>query len=84
MVDPALNGPIAYNIKDGSTQYWSEAQFRNHLNPIARLEYMNGDKCVTVPRALYNNFVHTNPGIELRACTIRVTDHFCLSASIRV
>ena len=41
VVSPALPGPIAYHFKDGSNQWWTAVQIRNHRNPIARLEYSN-------------------------------------------
>jgi expansin (peptidoglycan-binding protein) len=53
LVSPALNGPIAYHFKDGSNQWWTAVQIRNHRNPIARLEYLNGDQWVTVPRTAW-------------------------------
>jgi len=45
---------------------------------------MNGDPWVTVPRIPYNNLVQTNPGLVPGLKTIWVTDHFGLSAFIRV
>jgi expansin (peptidoglycan-binding protein) len=57
VVSPALTGPIAYHFKDGSNQWWTAVQIRNHRNPIAKLEYRNsGGQWITVPRTSYNYF----------------------------
>ena len=76
LVSPALNGPIAYHFKDGSNQWWTAVQIRNHRNPIAKLQYLNGDQWVTVPRTPYNYFVQTNPGMGPGPYTFRVTDYY--------
>ncbi|HJZ04732.1 MAG TPA: expansin EXLX1 family cellulose-binding protein, partial [Patescibacteria group bacterium] len=76
LVSPALNGPIAYHFKDGSNQWWTAVQIRNHRNPIAKLEYLNGNQWVTVPRTSYNYFVQTNPGMGPGSYIFRVTDYY--------
>jgi expansin (peptidoglycan-binding protein) len=73
---PDLPGPIAYHFKDGSNQWWTAVQVRNHRNPVARLEYLNGTQWVEVPRTAYNYFVQTNPGMGSGPYTFRVTDHY--------
>jgi len=75
VVSPALAGPIAYHFKDGSNQWWTAVQVRNHRNPIARLEFRDdGGQWVIVPRTSYNYFVQTNPGMGPGPYTFRVTD----------
>ena len=77
VVSPALGGPIAYHFKDGSNQWWTAVQIRNHRNPIARLEYFTtGGQWVSVPRTSYNYFVQTNPGMGPGPYTFRVTDSY--------
>jgi len=77
VVSPALVGPIAYHFKDGSNQWWTAVQIRNHRNPIARLEYLKaGSQWVSVPRVSYNYFVQTNPGMGPGPYTFRVTDSY--------
>ncbi len=77
VVSPALAGPIAYHFKDGSNQWWTAVQIRNHLNPIAKLEYRDGGgQWVTVPRTSYNYFVQTNPGMGPGPYTFRVSDSY--------
>jgi expansin (peptidoglycan-binding protein) len=77
VVSPALTGPIAYHFKDGSNQWWTAVQIRNHRNPIAKLEYLrDGSQWVDVPRTDYNYFVQTNPGMGLGPYSFRVTDSY--------
>ena len=77
VISPALAGPIAYHFKDGSNQWWTAVQIRNHRNPIARLEYLApGNQWVSVPRTSYNYFVQTNPGMGPGPYSFRVTDSY--------
>ncbi|OGO71496.1 MAG: hypothetical protein A2Z49_12070 [Chloroflexi bacterium RBG_19FT_COMBO_56_12] len=76
LVSPGLNGPIAYHFKDGSNQWWTAVQIRNHRNPIAKLDYLNEGQWVTVPRTAYNYFVQTNPGMGPGPYTFRLTDYY--------
>jgi expansin (peptidoglycan-binding protein) len=76
-VSPTLSGPIAYHFKDGSNQWWTAVQIRNHRNPIAKLEYRNaGGQWVSVLRTSYNYFVQTNPGMGPGPYAFRVTDGY--------
>lgn len=71
-----LAGPIAYHFKDGSNQWWTAVQIRNHRNPVATLEYWTSGGWVSVPRTSYNYFVQTNPGMGPGPYQLRVTDHY--------
>lgn len=74
IVSPALSGPIVYHFKEGSNQWWTAVQLRNHRNPIARFEYRTADGSFkTVPRVEYNYFVETS-GMGPGPYTFRVTD----------
>jgi expansin (peptidoglycan-binding protein) len=53
----AVSGNVAYRYKEGSSQYWTAIQVRNHRLPITRLELRKGDAWMTVPREPYNYFV---------------------------
>ncbi|MCB0185180.1 MAG: Expansin-YoaJ, partial [Caldilineaceae bacterium] len=68
--------PIAYHFKDGSNQWWTAVQIRNHRNPIAKVEYFDGSQWVNVARTEYNYFVQTNPGMGPGPYQFRVTDHY--------
>lgn len=75
LISPDLDGPIAYHFKDGSNQWWTAVQIRNHRNPIAKFEYRDGGgQWVAVPRTSYNYFVQTDPGMGTGPYTFRVTD----------
>jgi expansin (peptidoglycan-binding protein) len=76
IVSPDIPGPIAYHFKDGSNQWWTAVQIRNHRNPIAKFEYWNGSQWITVPRVSYNYFVQSNPGMGVGPYTFRVTDMY--------
>ena len=77
LVSPELNGPIAYHFKDGSNQWWTAVQIRNHRNPIAKFEYLNDSgQWVEVPRTAYNYFVQTNPGMGPGPYTFQVSDWY--------
>jgi len=77
VVSPELDGPIVYHFKDGSNQWWTAVQIRNHRNPIAQLEYFNADnQWISVPRTSYNYFVQTNPGMGTGPYSFRVTDSY--------
>ena len=77
VVSPSLSGPITYHFKDGSNQWWTAVQVRNHRNPVAKLEYLASDsQWVNVPRTSYNYFVQTNPGMGPGPYTLRVTDSY--------
>lgn len=75
IISTAIDGPIRYHFKDGSNQWWTAVQVRNHRNPIAKLEYRTGNNTwVSVPRTSYNYFVQTNPGMGTGPFVFRVTD----------
>lgn len=76
VVSPELVGPIAYHYKDGSNQWWTAVQIRNHRNPVSRLEYQTGGQWINVPRTSYNYFVQANPGMGPGPYTFRVTDSY--------
>ncbi len=77
IISPEMPGPIAYHFKDGSNQWWTAVQIRNHRNPIAKLEYLKAnDEWIEVPRTSYNYFVQSNPGMGPGPYTFRVTDTY--------
>ncbi|MEZ4708017.1 MAG: expansin EXLX1 family cellulose-binding protein [Caldilineaceae bacterium] len=76
VVSPAMDGPIAYHFKDGSNQWWTAVQVRNHRNPIAKLEYNDGSQWINVARTDYNYFVQTEPGMGPGPYQFRVTDFY--------
>jgi expansin len=68
-----VSGPILYHFKDGSNQWWTAIQMRNHRYPIANFEYRTNGSFVTVPRLDYNYFVQAS-GMGPGPYTFRVTD----------
>lgn len=77
MVSPALSGPIVYHFKEGSNQWWTAVQIRNHRNPIAKFEYSPAPgQWVEVQRTYYNYFVQAEPDMGPGPYTFRVTDWY--------
>lgn len=72
-----MNGPIAYHFKEGSNQWWTAVQVRNHRNPVASFEYLTeAGTWSSVARTSYNYFVQTGPGMGPGPYTFRVTDSY--------
>ena len=69
-----VTGPIIYRFKEGSNQWWTAVQMRNHRNAIAKFEYQKSDgSFVSVNRENYNYFVEAS-GMGPGPYTFRVTD----------
>src|SRR5215471_10133845 len=52
-----VTGNVAYRFKEGSSQYWTAIQVRNHRLPITSLAWNNSGNWEDVPRQDYNYFV---------------------------
>lgn len=71
-----VTGPIVYHFKDGSNQWWTAVQIRNHRNPILSVEYRVDDSTfVDIARTDYNYFVEPD-GMGPGPYTLRVTDYY--------
>ena len=69
----AVTGPVAYEIKDGSSQYWTAIQVRNSRYAIAKLEWKTGGGAYAdVMRADYNYFV-VSSGVGPGPYMVRIT-----------
>jgi expansin len=75
IVSPDISGPIRYQFKEGSSQWWTAVQIRNHRNPIAKFEYLKNGQFMAVPREDYNYFVESG-GMGPGPYTFRVTDSY--------
>jgi expansin (peptidoglycan-binding protein) len=76
IVSPDISGPIRYRIKEGSNQWWTAVQIRNHRNPITSVEYRApSGQFVALPRADYNYFV-AESGLGVGPYSFRVTDTY--------
>lgn len=70
----SVTGPIVYHFKDGSNQWWTAVQIRNHTYPIYSLEYLTQQNTFkAVNRVEYNYFVEP-AGMGPGPFTFRVTD----------
>jgi expansin (peptidoglycan-binding protein) len=67
-----VTGAMRYRFKEGSSQWWTGIQVRNHHKPIRKLEWLNGLTWVEVPRQDYNYFVQSS-GMGALTLTLRIT-----------
>lgn len=74
IISPDISGNLIYYIKEGSSQWWTAVQVRNHRNPIAKFEYKNASgQFEELPRMEYNYFLKDS-GMGTGPYTFRVTD----------
>ena len=71
----AVEGPLRYRFKEGSSQWWTAVQIRNHRHAIASLEYSQdgGESFIPIARETYNYFVAPE-GMGAEPVSLRVTD----------
>ncbi len=75
VIDSGITSPISVMFKDGSNQWWTGMQIRNHRTPIFRLEFLNSSGSFqAINREQYNYFVQTNMGPG--PYTLRITDFY--------
>ena len=74
LVPCPVSGSVSYRFKEGSSQWWTAIQVRNHRFPVAKLE-VRGDAGVyrAIPRESYNYFVET-AGLGSGPYSLRLTD----------
>ena len=69
-----VSGPIAYHHKDGTSQFYTAIQVRNHRYPIKKLEVGGaGGAWTEIPRVDYNYFIPAQP-LGAGPYMLRVTD----------
>lgn len=68
-----VSGPLVYHFKDGSNQWWTAVQVRNHRHQVERFEVELDGAWVEVPRLDYNYFVY-EAGMGPGPYRFRVTD----------
>jgi expansin (peptidoglycan-binding protein) len=57
-IECPITSPVVFQFKEGSNQWWTAVQLRNHRHAIAELAYRNeGGDFVDVERLDYNYFV---------------------------
>lgn len=70
-----FSDPIKFYIKEGSTQYWTAVQIRNHKYPIADFAYLSNGQWIHPPRTNYNYFMQES-GMGPGPYTFMITDVF--------
>ncbi|MEZ4294400.1 MAG: expansin EXLX1 family cellulose-binding protein [Polyangiaceae bacterium] len=66
-------GPVQYKFKEGSNQWWSAVQVRNHSHRIAKFEWDKDGTWIAVERTSYNYFVEPD-GMGPGPYHFRITD----------
>jgi len=72
LVSCDVTGPVAYQYKDGSNQWWTAVQVRNHRYPITKFEVDQGDGFSELPRSDYNYFL-AESGFGPGSVQVRIT-----------
>ena len=70
---------VRYRFKEGSSQWWTAVQIRNHRHPIAKHEFLDTDgQFVAMERQEWNYFLRpgSNQGLGSGPYTFRVTDSY--------
>jgi len=67
--------PIKFYIKEGSTQFWTAVQVRNHKYPIESFAYKKNGEWIEPPRTNYNYFMQER-GMGEGPYTFKITDIF--------
>ncbi len=68
-----VSGPVSYKYKDGSNEWWTAVQVRNHRLPITRLEWSpDGSEWNPTRREDYNYFL-AESGFGASPVQVRVT-----------
>ena len=69
-----VSGNMSYRFKEGSSQYWTAIQVRNHRLPITKLEYKKDGTYTDMARADYNYFIdQQGVGKQPSGLAIRIT-----------
>lgn len=70
-------GTMKLYFKEGSSQWWTAIQVRDHKYPISKLEYRVSGQAnyIALPREPYNYFV-ANSGFGVGPYDFRITDFF--------
>ena len=75
LISTPMNGNVSFRYKDGSSQWWTAIQVRNHRNPVATLEVRQGSTWAELKRTDYNYFL-APWGLGVGYHTFRITDVF--------
>lgn len=68
-----VDGPLRYHFKDGSSEFWTAIQVRNHRHAIASVAADDGGTWRDLPREPYNYFL-AEGGLGPGPLALRVTD----------
>ncbi len=73
LVSCDVAGPMKYQFKDGSSQWWVQLQIRNHRLPIAQLEWSKDGETFEVMERKDHNYFEASSGFGDQPVTLRIT-----------
>ena len=73
LADPALPGPVAVEVKQGSSQYWLALLADNTGNPLTEVQVETSSGWLSLERASYNYWIAAS-GAGQGPFTVRLTD----------
>jgi expansin len=68
----AVSGNMAYQFKDGSHEFWTAIQIRNHKIPITKVEAKKNGVYADLTRSDYNYFID-DKGVKDDPISLRIT-----------
>jgi expansin (peptidoglycan-binding protein) len=71
-----ITGPISYKFNDGSNEWWTSIQIRNHRTSIASVEIKDQNGNWAMLDRQMDNFFSNGTGYGVEPYSIRVTDIF--------
>ncbi|MDY7227468.1 expansin EXLX1 family cellulose-binding protein [Hyalangium rubrum] len=73
LVTCPVEGPVRYRIKEGSSQWWTSIQVRNHRLPVAKFEWQKDGNWVDVRRDPDSNYFTEASGMGTGPVKVRIT-----------
>jgi hypothetical protein len=73
LANPALPGPVAVTVKQGSSQYWLALLIDNTGNPLTAVQVQTSSGWLSLARASYNYWIAAS-GAGQGPFTVRLTD----------
>jgi expansin (peptidoglycan-binding protein) len=73
LVSCPVTGPVRYRVKEGSSQWWTAIQVRNHRLPVTKLEWLKAGTWVEAKRDPDSNYFTEPKGMGTGSFKVRIT-----------
>jgi expansin (peptidoglycan-binding protein) len=73
LVSCPVAGPVRYRVKEGSSQWWTAIQVRNHRLPVTKLEWQKSGAWVEARREAASNYFTEPNGMGTGPIKVRIT-----------